>query len=119
MTDVTATLNTEPTPTEQTSNITKPTKEQLEAIRPHLYNSVLMEYRKFVNMLHQLPIKTESLFNAMLHLDTGMLWAKEAIHHADFVDQELQMTTTNESVKITPVPVAIDEASIAIDAKVE
>lgn len=63
------------------------TPHQLENLRLHLYNSVVGEYKKMIELVKSLPFPPQATKRAFDHLDDGMLWVKEAIFYAPFMKE--------------------------------
>jgi len=85
---------------ETTNNqVHTPTAEQIEAMRNHLYNGILGEYKRFLNILVNSPISKESMNDGFRFLDTGMLWIKEAIYHGPIVNK-IPASSPNEEVAV-------------------
>jgi len=82
------------------------TPEQLTLIRNSMFNTVAEAYKQFISVLRSVPIQPEAFHQAILFTDSGMLWAKEAIMVAPF----MQLPT------MAPVPPAPAAASVpAVD----
>ncbi len=64
-----------------------PTPEQESAIRNHIYNNLLGEYKRFASIILNSSIAETSLGEGFRFLDTGMLWIKEACYHGPLVNK--------------------------------
>lgn len=80
--------------------------EQLYNMRMHLINSVNIEYKKFLSALTSLPFPESCFSTGFMFLDTGMLWVKEGISFAPFVNK-------------VPAPVAAPAPEVQPEIKAE
>lgn len=78
------------------------TQEQLMIVRNHILQLAQSKYNELMTILKSQPIFQQAFMQSFLFLDTGMLWAKEAIYFAPFVQQ----SPLSPSSETTPDPLS-------------
>lgn len=107
---------TQEQPQEQTQEQpqqTQPTLEQITAVRNHIYSSIQAEYKKFLEFIRKVPIHEVAFSQAFLFLDSGMLWAKEAIHYAPLLQAPPQTQDVAQPAVVTPAET--QESAVTLD----
>lgn len=79
-------------------------QEQLHAVRDHIHSLVKSKYNELVSAIMSQPLPDQAFMQALLYLDTGMLWVKEAVYFAPFVQK-------GASPAVTPPPAANNEGN--------
>ncbi len=77
-------------------------QEQLMVVRNHILQLAQSKYNELMTVLKSQPIFQQAFMQSFLFLDTGMLWAKEAIYFAPFV-QQAAPSAPSESVPTSEV----------------
>jgi len=94
--------------------MTEPTQEmtieQKQLARQSFYLAAHAKYMELISVLKDLPIIPQCFDSAILFLDTGILWAKEAIFNGSLIVPPATVTETNVETIISNAEVIVPAA---------
>jgi hypothetical protein len=79
-------------------------QEQLNLIREHFHKNVHAKYIELVNLIQTLPLRSNGFEAGPTFLNTGMLWVKEQIMYAPFI----QPNAPTSLPPVTPIAKATE-----------